>query len=69
MKKKMFGRNIAPSCEYCAHNRADGDNVACDKNKTMKPDGGCRSFCYDPLRRIPRPAPKLPTYHPDDFAL
>lgn len=68
MKKKLFGGNISCSCEYCTHNTARDGDVACEKNKTIK-RGKCRSFSYDPFRRVPHGTPELPQYSPEDFAL
>ena len=35
----------------------------------VQPFDHCRAFSYDPLRRVPRRRPQLPTFSPDDFKL
>lgn len=69
MKKKLFGSRIPCSCSYCSYSGESRGETICTKKKQPKTDGQCRSFCYNPLRRVPRPAPKLPKYTPDEFTL
>ncbi|MBQ8351073.1 MAG: hypothetical protein IJY20_03390 [Clostridia bacterium] len=49
-------------CFYCENGKVseDGDTVFCKKKKKeVSPDGVCRAFFYDLLRRVPA-LPKLP---------
>ncbi len=53
----LFSKDIKKCCEYCAHGSPLGDNgILCDKHGPVTPDGKCRAFRYDPLRRAPAPA-------------
>ena len=60
MKKKLFNSDgIVPACRLCSHGMiaADGDCVLCVKTGLRQLDSSCRSFKYDPLKRVPpRPA-------------
>ncbi|MFQ9991521.1 nucleoside recognition domain-containing protein [Ruthenibacterium lactatiformans] len=68
--KPLFGRDIPPACEYCSHvvRAADG-SLRCTRRGAVQPFDHCRAFSYDPLRRVPRRTPQLPTFSPDDFKL
>lgn len=48
LKKKLFGKNIKPSCTYCLNSVYENDTCHCIKNKTII-DDKCKSFKYDPL--------------------
>lgn len=54
----LFQKNIDPRCSYCARSRPlDDGQVVCDKKGVMSAGSSCRSFRYDPLKRVPpRPA-------------
>ena len=54
----LFQKKMEPRCAYCARGRAlDGDQVVCPKKGVMSAGSHCRSFKYDPLKRVPpRPA-------------
>ena len=54
----LFQRKIEPRCAYCAHGHSLGeDQVICQKRGVMAAGSHCRSFRYDPLKRVPpRPA-------------
>lgn len=54
----LFQKKIEPRCIYCAHGRTMGeDQVVCPKKGVMAAGSHCRSFKYDPLKRVPpRPA-------------
>lgn len=69
-KKKLFGKNIEPNCNYCIHlQEGDGNNFICKKLRHAKKSTKCRHFYYDPLKRVPTVLPKLPKYNPEDFSL
>ena len=55
----LFQKKIEPRCTYCAHGRALGeDQIVCPKKGVMAAGSHCRSFRYDPLKRVPpRPVP------------
>jgi len=51
---KLFRKNIDPSCAYCRHGERVSDTmVLCMKKGSVSPDDRCRSFRYDPLKRVP----------------
>ena len=50
----LFRKDIDPRCAYCARgSRISDDNVACVKRGIMMVEDHCRSFRYDPLKRVP----------------
>lgn len=55
---KLFETSIEPRCAYCALGRTlDPGQVVCTKRGVMSAGSSCRSFRYDPLKRVPpRPA-------------
>lgn len=67
-KKKLFGNNIPPSCEYCRFSAKNtGGNLSCVYGTAA--DDTCKRYEYDPLKREPKSAPTLPTFTADDFRL
>lgn len=71
MRQTLLNKNIAPACMYCAVGQlsCDGGTVLCTKKGVMQPDSHCRSFRYDPLKRVPRAKPKMPEYSAEDFSI
>ena len=72
MKKKLFNSNgIVPACRLCSHGMiaADGDCVLCVKTGIRQLDSSCRSFKYDPLKRIPKKAVGIGHFTEEDFML
>ena len=55
---KLFRNNIDPQCAYCQRGQQINDQeVMCVKHGIVLAVGHCRSFKYDPLKRVPpRPA-------------
>ena len=55
MRRKLYGNNISPSCEYCACARraADGRVMLCARKGIVPLYHHCRRFRYDPLKRTP----------------
>ena len=50
----LFDKKIEPRCVYCAHFLPVGEeNGFCEKKGPASPFGKCRSFRYDPLKRVP----------------
>lgn len=70
-KSKLFGSDIEPACEYCLNGSSaeDGLTVACRYRGIKSINDKCRRFKYDPLKRVPKRQPDLPTYNEDDFKL
>ncbi len=54
-KKKFFGNDIKPQCEYCLYGvRAkEGNKVLCEKRGLVSADSNCPKYIYSPLKRIP----------------
>ena len=71
MRQPLWNTKIEPACKYCAVGQlsCDGASVLCVKKGVMQPDSHCRAFTYDPLKRVPRPKPKLPDYSAEDFSI
>lgn len=70
---RLFQRHIEPRCTYCQFGQQIPEGpIACAKRGMMAPDSSCRSFRYDPLKRVPpRPAPlpQLELTHWEDISL
>lgn len=69
---KLLRKDIEPRCTYCAHGSplADGKRIACRKRGVMDAADHCRSFRYDPLRRVPaKPAVLREKFTNADFSL
>lgn len=68
-KDKLFGNDIEINCQYCENsNDFDGADV-CKLGRYLEPDGTCKKFVYDPLKRTPTKLPPLKQYSADDFKL
>lgn len=68
----LFEKKIDPRCAYCARGTdlADGQ-VICLKRGVVSAGYSCRSFRYDPLKRVP-PKPAAPDFSKlkaEDFTL
>lgn len=71
MFKKLFGNNISPACEYCAKAKTSvRDGVMlCSKKGIVALNFKCRSFEYDPIKRVPHGRAKPMEFSPEDFVL
>ena len=68
----LFRKKIEPRCAYCAKgSQINDDEVACVKRGIVQAGYHCRSFRYDPLRRVPPRPIKLETdkLKQEDFEL
>ena len=68
----LFAKRIEPKCAYCQRGTAIGlEKIVCLKKGVMSPGGCCRSFVYDPLKRVPPrpPTPDFSRLKDDDFLL
>lgn len=54
----LFRKDIEPRCAYCCRGQGISEReVACVKRGVVPVEHSCRSFRYDPLKRVPpRPA-------------
>ncbi len=70
-RSKLFRRDIEPRCSYCSRaNPLDDTHMTCYKRGIVPIDGNCRSFRYDPIRRIPpKPAVLRGSFTDADFHL
>ena len=71
MKYQLFSPEIEPCCAFCEHGRTapDGKTVLCIKKGGVLPGDRGRKYRYDPLRREPKPRPRLPQYDQSDFEI
>lgn len=72
MKSKLLNKNAYEAvCRNCKHGRLspEGDTVLCIKKGIVDPDGSCRRYSYDPLKRVPRKMPAVREANPEDFDL
>ncbi len=68
----LFLKKIEPRCQYCTLGRtAEADSILCPKKGVMSPGSSCRSFRYDPMKRVPpRPvAANFSALKDEDFQL
>lgn len=50
----LFKKDIEPRCAYCKRGvLIDDEQVMCVKKGIVSAGGACRSFKYEPLKRIP----------------
>lgn len=68
----LFTKKMEPRCDYCQRGTPLGDSkVLCIKKGVMPPEGHCKKFRYDPLKRTP-PRPAVPDFShlkDNDFTL
>lgn len=72
MRRKLFnGSDVTPACRLCSHGMiaADGDSVLCVKTGIRQLDSSCRSFKYDPLKRVPKKNIGIGHFTEEDFKL
>ena len=69
--QSFFSPDIPPACEYCRYGfpSRDSERILCERMGVVPPDYHCRRFVYCALKRIPKRAPKLPSYTKEDFEL
>lgn len=68
----LFEKKIEPRCAYCQRGATlNGDSVLCIRRGVVSPDWHCKSFRYDPLKRVPPrpPAPDFSKLKDEDFVL
>ncbi len=53
--KKHYLKSIVPQCAYCLNGRllSGGEEVFCLKLGITELNNSCKSFKYDPLKRVP----------------
>ena len=68
----LFQKHIEPRCIYCQRGaQLEDGKVLCPKKGVVDAQGSCRSFRYDPLKRVPPPpaAPDFSHLKDEDFLL
>lgn len=72
MRQKLIDKKkYSKVCMNCRYGRTpkDKESVLCEKKGIVDPNGKCRHYQYDPLRRIPERAVIANDYTEDDFKL
>lgn len=70
MSKKVFNKPV-PDCKYCAKGMVckGSELVVCGKHGVVKFGFSCKSFKYNPLKRIPEKYPVIEKLEYDNFIL
>lgn len=68
---RLFAKKAHRACRHCANGRQaeGGERVLCIHKGIVEPDFSCRKYRYDPLKRVPKRRPALPTFSADEFKL
>ena len=55
--------DVAKMCEFCrfASQIKTTEDMLCSHKGVVDKEYSCRKFVYDPLKRVPRKLPELPT--------
>ena len=71
MSKALFPQKAYGACKNCLHGRFsfDGMRILCIQNGVVDFEFSCRKYRYNPLKRVPRRAPLLPTFNSEEFEL
>ncbi len=66
-----MAEKYVPRCEYCLNctELVSSKEFFCKKHGIVPPDGSCRKFAYDPLKRAPKEHLDLPEFDASDFSL
>jgi hypothetical protein len=67
----IFGKDIDKRCELCAYavTISGSDSLLCRKKGAVTASYKCGRFQYDPLKKVPLPAPVPAAFEPSDFKL
>jgi hypothetical protein len=68
----LFRKKMPRSCSYCVHSTAlDEERMLCIKKGVVELTNKCRSFSYDPCKRVPSKAKALDfeKYDKEDYTL
>ena len=68
----LFEKDMDPRCAYCSRGtQLNETHVLCKKRGITLASGSCRSFRYDPLKRVPVPRvlPDFSHLKEEDFSL
>ncbi len=68
----LFRKDIPKACQYCARGACfDEGFILCTKKGVVAEDHKCRSFQYDPCKRVPAKAKAMDfsKYDAEDYSL
>lgn len=66
MSKNPKIDKICLYCEHAAVKETEGElSVICRGKKCVMPSHRCFRFRYDPLKRVPKPKPRIPSLDPE----
>lgn len=71
MSKIGFNKDLPKSCAYCVHGKTleYTNEIICKKHGVIGERDYCRSYKYNPLKRIPQKVKIADNYSADDFKL
>ncbi len=71
MAKSPFNKKLEKHCEYCVHGAQLNfdDQIICKKRGVTDKTDKCRSYKYDPLKRVPVRTKLADGYTEEDFKL
>lgn len=72
MRQKLFNsKNYPKKCANCIHGTITDDalSVLCVRKGAVEPNDCCRSYKYDPLKRVPQKVSFKSDYSAEDFML
>ena len=72
MRQKIIDSKKYPKkCANCFFGRSplDRKTVLCEKKGVVEPEGKCRHYIYDPLKRVPGKTTLDTSFSPEDFEL
>ena len=71
MAKSPFNKKLEKHCEYCVYGSTlNFDNqIICKKRGVTDKADNCRSYKYDPIKRVPARVKIADGYSDEDFKL
>lgn len=69
--KSLFAGDNPRCCACCLRGKTAPQSgmILCPRRGVVPESYFCKKYRYDPLKRVPRRAPELPSFSPDDFRL
>jgi len=70
-KNRSQASDIPHVCKFCEYAAIINDeyNVLCSKKGIVNREYCCKSYSYDPLKRVPKTLPPMPTLSEEDLLL
>ena len=71
MAKSAFNKKLEKHCEYCVYGSKLNfdDQIICKKRGVTDKNDKCRSYKYDPLKRVPTKFKIANDFNENDFKL